>query len=135
MRAYGSNFQTDQLPFCRVKKSVVVVVVFIQVLCSFFLHSSEVKTQKPFSPYCPPENKRDIYLETWSLPGTQRVCSEHPELLTQAANQLGSTPGDMWQKGLRLFPARAHRGEEPGMREQTRGPLAVDSQQNQSNTT
>lgn len=62
----GSNFQTDQVPFWSVKS--IVIIVFIQVFCHFFLASSEVKTQKPFP--MPPGNKGGIYLETQPLPGT-----------------------------------------------------------------
>lgn len=94
----GSNFQTDRVPFWSVKS--VVIVVFIQVFCRFFLASSEVKTQKPFP--MPPGNKGGIYLETQPLPGTQRMWSDHQVPLIKAPNQLGSSYSKWYVAGRPL---------------------------------
>lgn len=67
------------------KKYCYYCYCFHLVLCHF-LPSSNWKPKSPF--LCSPGNKGGIYLETYPLPRTQRMWTDHQVPLTQAPNQL-----------------------------------------------
>lgn len=114
-----------------VYKSVVFVVIFIQVLCPFLL----VQKWKPKIPLlCWPGSKRGIHLETQAGPGTQRVWTGHQAPLTQAPNQLGGRYSKRAVAFQRLFTARTPAGGKLETRERTKRPLVVIPQQDQCKT-